>query len=80
MTCRVCGQPFIGRPNKVLCSLRCKRDLERRRRYFDQIGLYIETCERHAANEALPEKLRGEWRQRAERARQRRDERFGSRP
>lgn len=80
LTCRVCGQQFIGRPNKAFCSLRCKRDVERRRRYFDQIGLYIETCERYAGNEELPDKLREEWRQRAEGARQRRQERFGSRP
>ena len=80
LTCRVCGQPFIGRPNKAFCSLRCKRDLERRRRYWDGIERYIQMCEHNAAWDHLPERIREEWRKRAEGARQRRQERFGSRP
>ena len=80
LTCDVCGEQFVGRPNKKHCSLKCRRDIERRRRYWDSIGKYIQMCEYNAAWDKHPERVREEWRKRAEGARERREKRFGARP
>ncbi len=80
LTCDVCGELFIGRSNRKHCSLKCRRDLERKRRYWNNIEKYITMCEKNALREHLSERIREEWRMRAVAARERRENIFGLRP
>ena len=35
LTCRQCGVQFVGRPNRLHCSVGCRRQLEMRRREWE---------------------------------------------
>ena len=70
MTCCNCGIEFEGRPNRQYCSVRCRRDIELRRRYWDQAQKYAGFWELEAQR-SKTEARAAEHRARAERIRTR---------
>lgn len=45
MTCEYCKKPFLGRPNRRTCSVKCRRTLENKRRFWDKRFAYVRHCE-----------------------------------
>ncbi len=48
LNCDNCGETFEGRPNRRFCSVRCRRAIELKRRYWDQAMRYASFWELEA--------------------------------
>lgn len=68
LICESCGQPFEGRPNRLHCSVNCRRSLEFGRRLWDRRAVIVRYYERNANNEFLNKRQREHWRQQFEAA------------
>lgn len=69
LTCRQCGVEFVGRPNRLHCSVGCRRQLEMRRRDWERQARTVRWLEMNAASEWITKKQRANWQQRADTAR-----------
>ena len=70
LNCDNCGETFEGRPNRRFCSVRCRRAIELKRRYWDQAMKYASFWELEARR-SLTEARAAEHRAQAERIRRR---------
>ena len=62
LICANCGKNFEGRPNRLHCSVGCRRSLEFARREWSRRALYVRFLERNSNNEFLTKRQREHWR------------------
>jgi hypothetical protein len=80
ITCEHCHKPFLGRPNRKCCSVRCRRTLETRRRFWDRHFSYVRYCEMNAEWQWHTAKEKETWRKRADEIREKLLKVYGNRP
>jgi len=80
MTCEYCKTPFKGRPNRKTCSVRCRRVLERKRKFWDRKFGYVRFCEVQANWDMLTADQREHWQRKADEAREKLLKVYGNRP
>ena len=78
--CELCKKEFVGRPNRRTCSVKCRRTLERRRRFWDGLMAHAEFCQLQADWTWLTEEERASWARDAAVERARVLVRYGPRP
>ena len=80
LNCENCKKPFEGRSNRKTCSVRCRRTLENKRRFWDGKFAYIQWCQIQADWDLLPEQQRKNWQKEADVERKKLIDTFGERP
>jgi hypothetical protein len=83
LTCEHCGNTFEGRPNRRTCSVRCRRALEDRRRFWDQKFAYVWHCRRQVTwgrEIGLTDKQRRAWQKKADDLEKKLLKAYGPRP
>ena len=68
LICANCGKSFEGRPNRLHCSVVCRRSLEFARREWERRALIVRFYERNSNSEYLNKRQREHWRQQFESA------------
>jgi hypothetical protein len=61
LTCQNCGGTFQGRPNRLHCSVGCRRQLEMRRRDWEEQTRRVRWLELNARSVYLTKKQRASW-------------------
>jgi hypothetical protein len=80
IVCENCKTVFDGRSNRRTCSVRCRRLLENRRRFWDHRAEYMKRCEIQAGWQSLSVEQRAYWALEGEKAKERLIKAFGPRP
>ena len=78
--CEHCKQPFLGRPNRKTCTVRCRRILENKRRFWDRKFSYVRLCEVNANWDTLTPEQRSHWKKEGDEVREKLLKVFGPRP
>ena len=66
LICESCKRPFQGRPNRLHCSVGCRRSLEMGRRLWDRKALIVRYLERNSEDPCKTKKQRAHWRKQFE--------------
>jgi hypothetical protein len=71
LTCVQCGVEFVGRPNRLHCSVGCRRQREMRRRQWEEAARRVRWLERNATAPELhrTKKQAAHWMAQADAAR-----------
>ena len=71
LTCHQCGVQFVGRPNRLHCSVGCRQQLEMRRREWEAQARHIRWLELNATAPELhrTKKQAAHWMAQADAAR-----------
>lgn len=80
LICERCKQPFEGRPNRKCCSVKCRRILENKRRFWDTRFRRVRYCEIHGDWDFLTVAQRAYWYLEADRLREMLLKQYGPRP
>ena len=48
IVCEYYKKPFFGRPDRKTCSIKCRRTLENKRRFWDTRFAYVRHCQTQA--------------------------------
>lgn len=80
LICEHCKNLFEGRPNRKTCSVRCRRIIENKRRFWDRKFSYVRTCEVNSNWETHSAEVRENWKKRGEEVREKLLKIFGDRP
>jgi len=80
LVCENCRESFLGRPNRKTCSVRCRRILENKRRFWDSKFRYVRFCEIQANWDTLTPEQRVHWQKEADEVREKLLKVFGTRP
>ena len=78
--CENCKASFLGRPNRRTCSVKCRRTLEVKRRFWDRKFRYVHFCEVQANWETLTAEQRKKWQEKADETREKLLGVYGNRP
>ena len=78
--CEHCKKPFPGRPNRKTCSVKCRRTLENKRRFWDSRFRYVRHCEVQANWDGLTVAQRAHWQKEADEVREKLLKMYGNRP
>lgn len=78
--CEHCKKPFPGRPNRKTCSVKCRRTLENKRRFWDSRFRYVRHCQIQADWDLLDAAQREHWKKEGAKAREKLLLTYGSRP
>jgi hypothetical protein len=68
LVCQNCKKEFLGRANRLHCSVGCRRQLEMRRRDWERQAMRVRFLERNANSEYLTKKQRAHWQAQADAA------------
>jgi hypothetical protein len=66
LVCANCHAEFLGRPNRLHCSVGCRRQLEMLRREWDRKAQRVRYLELNARSEYLTKKQRANWQRQAD--------------
>jgi hypothetical protein len=80
IVCEYCKKTFLGRPNRKTCSVKCRRTLENKRRFWDSRFAYVRHCQIQADWDSLTTTQREHWQKEADEAREKLLKIFGNRP
>jgi hypothetical protein len=80
IVCECCKKPFLGRANRKTCSIRCRRILEGKRRFWDHKFSYVHLCEINANWDTHSADVRAHWQKEADEAREKLLKVYGNRP
>jgi len=80
MVCEYCHEPFQGRRNRKCCSVRCRRILENKRRFWDSRFRYVRFCQTQADWDTLTPEQRAHWKKEGHEAREKLLRIYGNRP
>ena len=80
LICENCRESFEGRPNRKHCSVKCRRDLARKRKFWDRKFTHVRFCEIQASWDTLTDEQRANWQEKADFEREKQLKIWGPRP
>jgi predicted nucleic acid-binding Zn ribbon protein len=80
LICESCKKDFEGRPNRRTCSTKCRRILEKKRKFWDRKFGYVHFCQLQADWDTLSAPERASWQKKADEARGKLLKIYGERP
>jgi predicted nucleic acid-binding Zn ribbon protein len=80
LICEHCHEPFQGRPNRKTCSVRCRRILENKRRFWDSRFTHVRFLEINANWESQSADVRANYKRQADELKQKLLLHYGPRP